>query len=407
MKYAYLKIDYERESGRMRNYGDDIQMYAVANIYRHMGIREEDLVRITLQELFTYDGDEYLLLPISYPLFGNYIKLSEKIIPVYLAISLLSDSAIDSLRLREFEPIGCRDQYTLDLLRNKGVNAYLNGCMTLTLPKTEYTDRNKVFIVDVCDELLPYIPERLKNGAEYLTHLVYHKYVGEAEALSFYERYQKEAKLVITSRLHCAVPCMAYGIPVVYACKAISFRSVWLQKLIPLYDIHSFADIDWDPKPLEIEPLKKQLIDNAILMIQRKKEQFESQLRISEFYEDKSFTNYEVEAMRYSMEYLRNNWKADEAREYVIWGITQTSELLYQYISKNYKNAKLVGVIDLYRKTEFHGITTEGLSLLDNSTATVFVTVESANVMASKLMQERNYLNYVLCWQKQDYKLPL
>lgn len=408
MKFANLMIDTERESNRMRNYGDDIQIEAIRNLYEYMNIKYSDVIRITIQELFTYDGEEYLIVPISYPLYGTYDKMSAKIIPVYLGLSILSESVIDSLRLREFEPVGCRDQHTFNLIRSAGIKGYLNGCMTLTLPKIEfYRERKKVFIVDVCDELLPFIPSDLKKDAEYRTHLVYHKFVSEKEALSIYDQYKREAKLVITSRLHCAVPCLAYGIPVIYACKTISFRSIWLQKIIPLYDINSFDKINWSPDSLDIEDKKNLILNNASKMIYKKVEECSSFIQISEQYEDNNFGEYEYESMRYPIEYMQNNWDEDKKIDYVIWGITQTSEMLYQYISKRYKNAKLVGIIDLYRKIKFHGIDNSNIShVLKQKNIVIFVTVESANVMATSIFKENNFENYILCWQKQDYKLP-
>ncbi|MCI9215756.1 polysaccharide pyruvyl transferase family protein [Lachnospiraceae bacterium 42-17] len=408
MKFANLKIDYERESHRMRNYGDDIQIYAIQNLYKYMKVNYDEVVRITIQELFSYDGDEYLVLPITYPLYGTYKKISPKIIPIYLGLSILSDTVINSLRLREFEPIGCRDQHSFEILREAGIKAYLNGCMTLTLPKAKAgNNRKKIFIVDVCDELLPYIPAEYKKIAEYKTHLIYHRYVSENEALALYEQYKEEARLIITSRLHCAVPCLAFGIPVIYACKTVSFRSVWLQKLLPLYDIHSFKDIDWNPQPVNIENQKEILLKNAVDMISQKIKEYSSQIRISEFYEDYVFSNYEFECMRYPIEYIKKNWDQQKDIKYVIWGITQTAELLYQYISKNYKNAHLTGIIDLYRKEKFHGVVSSDLTLLEQTNAYFFVAVESANVMALSTFKKYNITKYALCWQKQDYKLPV
>ena len=48
MKFANLKIDYERESHRMRNYGDDIQIYAIQNLYKYMKVNYDEVVRITI-----------------------------------------------------------------------------------------------------------------------------------------------------------------------------------------------------------------------------------------------------------------------------------------------------------------------------------------------------------------------
>ena len=59
-------------------------------------------------------------------------------LPIYMALhiaqpDILSDAAIE--HLRRFAPIGCRDLNTVRLLRNAGVPAFFNGCVTLTLDR--------------------------------------------------------------------------------------------------------------------------------------------------------------------------------------------------------------------------------------------------------------------------------
>lgn len=408
MKFGNFKVDTNRESKRMRNYGDDLQIHAIENLYHYMGIEYSDVVRITVQELFTYEG-EYLILPINYPLYGVYNHISPKIIPVYLGISLLSSCMNDSLKLKQYEPIGCRDYHTLQILRKSGIDSYLNGCMTLALPKLEnYNKEGKVFIVDACEELMQCMPDHIKEEAIFQTHLVYHTFASEEDSMTIYERYKKEARLVITSRLHCAVPCLAYGIPVIYACKSISFRSVWLQNILPLYDINSFDKIDWNPQPIDIEDIKSRMLNNAATRVKNVYEKYKECLEISEIFEDNALAiEYEYESLRNAKHYIQNNWEKDKYIEYIIWGITQTSEILYDYISENFPNAKLIGVIDLYRRTNFHGVDSSDLAMLEKTNATVFVAVEAANVMAVSTFEKLNYNNYVLCWVKQDYILPI
>lgn len=406
MKWGKLQVDYEREAHRMRNYGDDIQIAAIDNVYRHMGVTAHDVVRIKFSDLMTYDGD-YVVLPINYPFYGTYAGLSKKIIPVYLGLSLLSDAPIESLRLRQSEPIGCRDAYTLNVLREADVDAYLNGCMTLTFPRRAREPENgKVFFVDVCDELLEYAPQSLIKDAVFMTHLLYHSYVTEHESLAVLDRYKQEARLVVTSRLHCAVPCIAMGIPVIYACKEISFRSWWLENIIPLYDRNQFSSINWRPQPIECESLKTMMLDNAARRMRQAWDTYEPSLMLSSLLESKNAPDYTIEALRSSYRYLKKNWDPDRSHTYVIWGNTQTADLLYGYISEHYPRAELVGIIDLFQDMPFHGLVPQGLELLDKEAAsTVFVSAESANVMALSEFEKRNKKDFVLCWEKLDYDL--
>ena len=65
MKFANIIMTRE---GRC-TIGDDIQLLAIENLYNYMGIDYKEVVRIPFNQLSTYDG-EYVVLPISFPLYG-------------------------------------------------------------------------------------------------------------------------------------------------------------------------------------------------------------------------------------------------------------------------------------------------------------------------------------------------
>ena len=91
MKFANLIIE---GVSKIRNYGDDIQLYSIKLLYEYMGIDYREVVRLPLEELFSYDGEEYLILPINYPFWGGqYHPISPKIIPVifFLNFSILNN----------------------------------------------------------------------------------------------------------------------------------------------------------------------------------------------------------------------------------------------------------------------------------------------------------------------------
>lgn len=134
--------------------------------------------------------------------------------------------------LKTHEPIGCRDFRTRDFLREHNIEAYFSGCMTLTLGQTYKVDdserENRVYFVDyspynmlknrTINKALKPILEKYKDCEFYkLTH-IYPRSLDIkgcfAEAQSLVERYAK-AKLVITTRIHCALPCLALGTPVI------------------------------------------------------------------------------------------------------------------------------------------------------------------------------------------------
>ena len=157
--------------------------------------------------------------------------------PLYIAFhiekkGLVSPKAIN--HFKKYGPIGCRDLHTMKLLKKKGVDAYFSGCLTLTL-KNPFTNpkRDKIYIVDAHlsskvtypwgsnDLLQKLIPKHIRDQAEYIEHEIpdsidkddmhaRQKYV-QQNLLNKYA----QARLVITSRLHCALPCVAYNTPAI------------------------------------------------------------------------------------------------------------------------------------------------------------------------------------------------
>lgn len=152
---------------------------------------------------------------------------------------------------KKHEPIGCRDVYTMNLLKAKGVEAYFSGCLTLTLAKTykRETVSDEILIIDPLFHCLT-IKEMIVNPKKMAKRIVTGR-VGEYNLRSkiLKEFFTKElleqaihipqmtstigiedsfskanqfllrlsrAKLVITSRIHTALPCLAMGTPVIF-----------------------------------------------------------------------------------------------------------------------------------------------------------------------------------------------
>jgi hypothetical protein len=176
------------------------------------------------------------------------------------------------------QEFGCRDHFTLKFLQKHNVPSYLSRCLTLTLPKRK-NNGNKIYVVDVPQEFLSYIPDKYKENAIYRTQQFspiedqesdWQKYYKTME--DYFEEY-KDAKLIITSRLHCASPCTAMGIPVICI---ISHEEQWLrfstlQGIIPLYTLNDFKKntvIYPDTAP-NIENLKLAMIKNLDLSVKK------------------------------------------------------------------------------------------------------------------------------------------
>jgi len=199
----------------------------------------------------------------------------EKLIPFFVSFHLNSSHAPKILSrkenveyLKKYSPIGCRDTGTVALLQEKGIDAYYSSCLTTTLD-IDYakSDRgDEILIVDVLykDDLLgqiketpkrilshlksgkifsifkrekiirSIIPKHIRKKASYVSHSYWNKDYNEEErfilAENLLKRYAK-AKLVITSRIHCALPCLALGTPVIFITGGGLFRESEMSRL--------------------------------------------------------------------------------------------------------------------------------------------------------------------------------
>lgn len=126
------------------------------------------------------------------------------------------------------------------------------------------------------DEFLPFIPSAIKRHA---THIDQRGYMSNTltsahffdTANALLTRYKNEAKLIITSALHCASPCVAMGIPVIL-CRQNDeqlTRFSALDGILPIYTIDDFRKkrVDFSPQTPNIEALKRAMIENLHLSI--------------------------------------------------------------------------------------------------------------------------------------------
>lgn len=211
------------------------------------------------EQLDKYQGDKIKMI-----LNGWFMHMPEnwppspQIDPLFVSFHMnhhLEDAMLKDGKaeyLKKFGPIGCRDLFTANKLQKYGIDAYYSSCLTTTLDlkyKSEEKD-GKVYVVDplwlypnsakifsnyrtflksflngdimkinsVQNTLKSLFTKDVLADAEYLTQ-VYPEH--ESEELRFkraedlLHKYAK-ARLVITSRIHCALPCLALGTPVIF-----------------------------------------------------------------------------------------------------------------------------------------------------------------------------------------------
>lgn len=270
------------------NLGDCMQTLGVENVYHKAGIT--DLAFVNRDDIKEYQGAPVKLVMQSW--FGDYagvfpLPWSDKITPVFIGFHLNTINNTRERFVREkihekmkpYEPIGCRDRSTRDFLKSLGVDAYFSGCMTLTFDKREIEPKNgKIFLVDPDRRVLKRLPENIKKECDTsITHFYYwNEYpVTEKGAKEFEQyartvlnRYKTEARLVITSKIHVAMPCVAMGIPVIFiTTEPNNVRFDVLRGILPVYGHRDMKYIDWNPKPVNIDTLKEKIIANAIAQI--------------------------------------------------------------------------------------------------------------------------------------------
>lgn len=123
--------------------------------------------------------------------------------------------------LKQHQPIGCRDSYTNNLLKENGIEAYFSGCMTLTLDKFDGIEKEEyILLVDVKDEIYEVIKKMTNKKIKRITNNRKREEYSKLDwniRRGYVEDYLKliqKASLVITPRLHSALPSLALQTPV-------------------------------------------------------------------------------------------------------------------------------------------------------------------------------------------------
>lgn len=252
MKYGLLTYD---ENRKFFNVGDNIQSLAAKQF-----LPQVDLY-LNRERLGEYSGEKVKLIMNGWFTHNihNWVP-SDNIDPVFVSFHMNNTAAPYMLSekgiayLKKHQPIGCRDQFTANILNEKGIDAYFTGCLTLTLDSYKVDDSergDKIYIVDPLynyprPEKVFYNPKltlknilngtafqlgkknkHLKNfiGDDVLKSAEFVNQEPPSNTYSDEEKFQMaedllnkyaRAKMVITSRIHCALPCLALGTPVIF-----------------------------------------------------------------------------------------------------------------------------------------------------------------------------------------------
>jgi len=229
------------------------------------GLSEEDgPIGILLNGWFKKNRSEWpphpKLAPVIYGFHIRSVKCPE----------LLSDESIDFFR--RHQPIGCRDVYTENLLRSKGVEAFTSNCLSLTLPRRldDPLTQTEVFVVSRDERIRSHLPETI-GPYTFISHYSVSSDFAEnmTRAAELLDTYRSRAKLIITTLLHCALPAIAMGIPVVvfyplndHAAHASDLeRFSSLEDIIRVYRLDKIESVRWTPESIDVGDIKLRILD--------------------------------------------------------------------------------------------------------------------------------------------------
>ena len=240
-----------------KNIGDYVQTKAVIDLVGSKNIKildRENLDKYNDNVIQTIINGWFMESPENWP-------PSEKIKPLFISFhlnpsietELLKDESIKYFK--SHEPVGCRDIYTRDILLEKGINAYYSSCITTTIDRNNYlkskTQAEGIIVIGAFDRLKPTLD--YKSSVKLLFSIFKYpfKKIDYTLKLSKFNRHLKnqnfkikrysqlnkrpikshneglnlasemlekiaESEVMITSRIHAALPALAMELKVIF-----------------------------------------------------------------------------------------------------------------------------------------------------------------------------------------------
>lgn len=421
MKYGYMfyqKPLKPQMKTRPVNLGDPIQSYAVKNLYREMGILAEDIIPVPRYDMANYNGEECVCVVNSA---SNYEELaydshfmppSKKVHAIPMSLHLHRQLPEEELQFyKTCGGVGCRDLYTVEYLKGLGVDAYLTGCLTLTLPRRseEQARRaDKTYLLDVPGDVMQMMPDEIKKEAVTLSNILRFNNPGNANRISVEDAYEEHrkgeerikllrdtAKLVITSKLHVASPCLAMGIPVILAKKHFGDRFGFIDRLLPTYTPEHFYEIDWNPKPVDFEEDKAKIKQ---LFFDRVRSEV-SRIELERMWADKKPV-YEIDYCTSTSLAVQKIPFPKENFRYAVWGIVLSNAFYLDEAMKTYVHqGQLTAGIDIAAEGLYCGVDIIKPSQIKSLPEDVIILVAapSARNPAKELLLGTNR-RFVLLW---------
>jgi polysaccharide pyruvyl transferase WcaK-like protein len=240
-----------------KNIGDYIQTKAVIDLVGSRNIKildRENLDNYNDNVIKTIINGWFMESPENWP-------PSEKIKPLFISFHLNPSIQVELLKDRSLkyfkrhEPIGCRDTYTRDILLKKGINAFYSSCITTTIDRNNYlkskTQSEGIIVIGAFDRLKPTLDYKssfklllsilkypLKKIDYSLKLFQFNRHLNNQDfKIKRYNQLTKkpikshneglklaaemlekiaESEVMITSRIHAALPALAMGLKVIF-----------------------------------------------------------------------------------------------------------------------------------------------------------------------------------------------
>ena len=296
MKYGLMSYDYTI------NLGNEIQSIAARRFLPEI----DYLIDHEKINEFSDDSNVKMIMNAWYLDCLKAWPPSEHIDPLLISMHFSSKKSTQKVILsdesREYliqhGPVGCRDHYTADFLKENDIDAYFSGCLTLTLDtgnKYNYKDEKNAYVLissDKADVLIPFLKQKTNKkiyviNQDFLPSFKkafpgsipkslynFTSYYNFDDKLFIAEnilRMYENADCVITDRLHCALPCLALKTPVLlFNTRPKQERFDGLNNLLlesninDYMDNYSIFDVDNPPENSnEYLKIRKDLIDKC------------------------------------------------------------------------------------------------------------------------------------------------
>lgn len=251
-----------------------------------------------------------------------------------------------------YGPVGCRDYVTLNMLEEFDIDAYYSGCLTLTLNGANKKDDYKYIVVNCLNskEVIEFLKTKtdlpIYDIYQETLHTLERKYLDEMPTsytlTSFYDHNEKffiaenilklyeNAHCVITDRVHCAFPCLAFKTPVLFFNSAVFApeRFKGIGELVLQSTLEEYIE-DYDIFDVENPP------ENSNKYLKIRKDLIQKTKKFTGHMSDSYEIYTDDDKIRYDQTYLLMNTSRD-AVDYML-GVIKMSKRYEAEISKQKK----------------------------------------------------------------------